>query len=174
MNHKHCAAKCYANKAYRAYPSTKTAWNKNFELAKTDLDGVEAQLTAYLKKYKKTLFRIHVSGDFFSQAYLDMWKRIAETYPAIRFLAYTKVYWLDYSDKPNNLEIVLSTFETMPNALDVIEKLSKKYNLPIAHAGQEMPEIENMEFIDCPWDCETCQACWFLSETKSNVFFKYH
>jgi hypothetical protein len=34
--------------------------------------------------------RIHVAGDFFSQAYFDAWLMVAEAHPEITFYAYTK------------------------------------------------------------------------------------
>ena len=40
---------------------------------------------------KYGVVRIHESGDFFSQPYIDMWARIAEAYPKMKFFAFTKV-----------------------------------------------------------------------------------
>ena len=169
LNHKHCAAKCYARKAYQAYPNTTKAYDRNFEIAK-DLNILKTQLRNYLDGYKRPYFRIHVSGDFFSQEYLNMWLNIVSEYPNIRFLAFTKVYWFDYSKKPGNLEIVLSTFDSMPDSTD--SKLRKKYKLPIALAGQENPNRK--KYIACTGDCSVCKSCWHLSEKRKDVFFKYH
>jgi hypothetical protein len=170
LNHKHCALKCYAQKAYKAYPNVKKAYNRNYQIVKNDLDDFKSQMMEFLDSYEKQYFRIHVSGDFFSQEYLDTWLEICAKYPNIRFLAFTKSYWLKYENKTGNLSIVFSTFDTMPENTD--NKLSEKYGFPIARAGAINPASE--KYIDCLDDCSKCKSCWHLSETGNNVFFKYH
>lgn len=55
------------------------------------------------------MVRIHDSGDFFSQDYLDAWKAIAAAFPSVIFYAYTKSLHLDIeTDKPLNLRITQS------------------------------------------------------------------
>jgi hypothetical protein len=45
--------------------------------------------------------RVHVAGDFFSQAYLDAWLAVARARPRTRFYAYTKAlpFWLRRRDE---------------------------------------------------------------------------
>jgi hypothetical protein len=168
LNSTHCEEKCYAKKAYRSYPNTTKAYDRNLRIAKKSLDNLKQQLVEYLSSYKKDKFRIHVSGDFISQKYLDMWIYIARRFPNIGFMAFTKVYWFDYSKIPSNLEVIFSVFDTMPKT--TISRLKSKYNKPIALAGETRPK----GYMDCPGNCETCGACWSLSKTKTDVFFHYH
>jgi hypothetical protein len=168
LNSTHCASRCYARKAYRSYPNTTAAYDRNLKIAKKSLKNLKKQLSDYLSSYKKNKFRIHVSGDFFSQKYLDMWIDIAKQYPDIGFMAFTKVYWLDFSQAPENLQIIFSVFDTMPKT--TIPRLRKKYNKPIALSGNIKPK----KYFDCPGNCETCGVCWTLSKTKQSVFFHYH
>jgi hypothetical protein len=170
LNHKHCASKCYALKAFRAYPNVKKAYSRNFDIVKSDLKDFENQMEKFLSNYEKKYFRIHVSGDFFSQEYLNSWIILASKFKKIRFKAFTKSYWLNFDNKPANMEIVFSTFDTMPKGTD--EKLKKKYDFPIAAAGEKNPDESKYE--NCEDDCSVCKKCWHLSETGKNVFFKYH
>ncbi len=96
-----------------------------------------------------------------------MWFEVISLFPHINFLAYTKAYSLNYSGKPDNLEILISTFETMPKGTD--EKLKKKFGFQIALAGENNPG-----YFECPGSCETCKTCWHASERKTNIFFHYH
>lgn len=169
-NHSFCAVKCYARKAYRAYPNTTKAYDRNFRVAKENLDNLKQQLLDYLKNYKRQYFRIHVSGDFYSQKYLNMWIEICKENPDIRFMSFTKCYSLDYSNKPDNLEIIFSTFDNMPKGTS--DKIKKKYNKPIALAGESNPEKNY--YLKCIDDCGACKSCWHLSENGKGVFFEYH
>jgi hypothetical protein len=57
---------------------------------------------------KATHVRIHDSGDFYSQEYLDSWIAIARKRPDVVFYAYTKSLHLDWQAAPENLRIVQS------------------------------------------------------------------
>jgi hypothetical protein len=57
------------------------------------------------------MFRVHVSGDFFSQTYFDAWMQVATMNPDKRFYAYTKSlpYWVKRRDSvPSNFELTSS------------------------------------------------------------------
>jgi len=47
-------------------------------------------ISAQIKADKIQQLRIHVTGDFFSRSYLEMWKRIVKENPAVTFWTYTK------------------------------------------------------------------------------------
>jgi hypothetical protein len=55
--------------------------------------------------------RIHAAGDFFNQAYFDMWIEIAKENPDVEFWAYTKSlkYWVNrINEIPANLVLTAS------------------------------------------------------------------
>ncbi len=55
--------------------------------------------------------RIHASGDFFNQAYFDMWLKLAQCRPDVEMWAYTKSisYWVNrLGDIPDNLILTAS------------------------------------------------------------------
>ena len=92
------------------------------------------------------LIRIHVGGDFYSQAYFDAWIEVAQRMPDVIFYAYTKSLglWVNrMEDIPDNLRLVASRggkFDKfidehdLPSATVVLHpKEAKKLGLPIDH-----------------------------------------
>jgi len=60
---------------------------------------------------KAKAVRIHMSGDFYSQAYFDLWLKICRDNPTVEFWAYTKSlkYWVNrLQNIPNNLTLTAS------------------------------------------------------------------
>lgn len=90
LNCKDCKKDCYALKPYNRYPCVKTAWDRNFELAKTN-EFVAYIIDQISRCKKEVVVRIHVAGDFFSQDYIDAWEKIAWTFPNVKFYSYSKV-----------------------------------------------------------------------------------
>ena len=81
---------CYAMKEQKRYPSTLIARTGRYEasLQEDFVDRIVYELK-YAKK-KPKYYRIHASGEFYSQEYVDKWQKIAEQFPEITFYAYTK------------------------------------------------------------------------------------
>jgi len=128
--------KCYAASAERFPSCRKSRWS-NFDFVKGG--GVPE-----IPKRAKAV-RIHASGDFFSQAYFDMWLELCVNNPNVEFWAYTKSlkYWVSrLNDIPDNLTLTASVGGTM-------DKLIKEYNLKNAEV------VKSKDFaIDRPID--TC------------------
>lgn len=83
---------CYAKKSEIQYVNTFQKRNRNYALAKKNLDLLEKLLRSQYeaKRGKVAISRIHSAGDFFSQDYVDMWGRIINDFKDILFYAYTK------------------------------------------------------------------------------------
>lgn len=106
-----CRGVCYAKQGRYIMSSVQNArlhnLNAFLESPTAFIAGAIADLTRFVKRYN--VVRIHDSGDFFSQSYLDAWKTIAASFPNVIFYAYTKSLFLDISaGKPQNLRIVQS------------------------------------------------------------------
>lgn len=96
------AYKCYASSAER-FPAVRANRWSNYEFTK---DGGTVELPK-----GTTAVRIHSSGDFYSQAYFDMWVAVAEQNPSVEFWAYTKSlnFWVRRLDViPSNLILTAS------------------------------------------------------------------
>lgn len=94
--------RCYAASPER-FPAVREHRWKNFEYV---LNGGIPQIPKDCKA-----IRIHASGDFFNQAYFDMWLDLARNNPDIEMWAYTKSlkYWVTrLRDIPSNLILTAS------------------------------------------------------------------
>jgi hypothetical protein len=54
-----------------------------------------------------TCLRIHESGDFYNQEYLERWKDIADYFPGLTFYTYTKSE-LTFEGAPDNMKFYMS------------------------------------------------------------------
>lgn len=165
-----CARDCYALKAYRQYKATKTAWDDNYEMAVKNRDEYFEALHAHLVRHAVKLFRWHVAGDILDDDYLARMKALARLHSGTKFLAFTKMFKLDYSDLPSNLVIVLSMWVGMPEP---------KLDLPKAwyQDGTETRIPAHVKPCRASKDnnvtCETCTKCFNLKAGQA-VYFKAH
>lgn len=103
-----CAAVCYARQGTFTWPVVKAAREFNLAAARRDIRQFQLDAIADLARIAAVTVRVHDSGDFFSQNYLDAWAAIARTFPGKRFYAYTKSLHLDFSGMPGNFQIIQS------------------------------------------------------------------
>lgn len=117
-------------------------------------------MSEIIRNMKLPWFRIHESGDFYNQEYLNKWIQIARNNPYTWFLAYTKNWLLDFSKVPNNLTIRYSS--------DISSKHIKR-ELPACYVGVKKPD----NFFECKKKCEPgyCMACW---DKKIDVYIPVH
>ena len=153
-----CQKYCYAVKHYKQYPEVRNAWDSNLKLAQMDRKAYFTMIRRYLLKMIPQYFRWHVSGDILDQKYLDQMKRIASDFYFVSFLVFTKRYSLDFSDRPDNLTVILSTWPgiEIPNTA-----------LPLAFIETDERAFNS---IKCKELCEGCRICWGLK--NNNVTLK--
>ena len=166
LNCKDCSKNCYAVKAQRMYTDTMIFRECNFDMVKTNISLLKKLLCEQLSKTKITSVRIHSSGDFYNQAYLDMWSEVISLYPHIKFYAYTKVDKIlnfDKIVKHTNFNLICSLIEGQINfgSVAYCEELSKKHNTFICPVGY------NSKTVKCGKECSYC-----ISE--KNVCFVQH
>lgn len=108
-----CRGVCYAKQGRYIMAGVKNArlHNLTFFLNSGPVGFIAAavhDLTRLCAK-RYNVVRIHDSGDFFSQEYLNAWKVIARSLPKVIFYAYTKSLHLNIDENcPPNLRIVQS------------------------------------------------------------------
>jgi hypothetical protein len=174
-----CYAKCYARKAYRLYPSTRKAWDKNFNLYKKNPGKYFKLLDDFLTKKLPTHFRFHVAGDIPDQEYFNaMVFDIVKKHKNIKFLVFTKRFDLikTLNNQPENMSIVLSMWPGLPVDID----LALKYRIAWVFDKNNIDNrIPKKNVIACNSNCQTCnkgkgKACWDLLKLKKDVIFKIH
>lgn len=161
-----CASTCYAVKSYKQYPNVKSAWDRNLKLVKNNLDVFKVQITKELVKTRKKTVRIHSSGDFISQAYIEAWAEIAEGFPEISFYTYTKSMGrFDFTSLKNLSNVnIIDSF--LPNglknygSLEYCLEAEKKYDSFICPATLD-------KNVKCGEGCNYCVQ-------NNNVVFLEH
>lgn len=103
-----CATLCYARQGHYIMPHVAATREFNLAIARKDLNEFGQLLKIDLGKIKNKIIRVHDSGDFFSQEYLDTWFAAAKEFKKKKFYAYTKSLHLDFSKKPKNFQIIQS------------------------------------------------------------------
>lgn len=101
-----CRAVCYAKQGRLAMPAAVNVRRTNLEAAQSSTFVVD--MVQALTASRTNIVRVHDSGDFFSQAYVDAWVAIATACPDVTFYAYTKSLHLDFARMPGNFRIVQS------------------------------------------------------------------
>ena len=167
LNCRECKGFCYAMKAQRQYPGTYNRRAILTWLAKYDLITLESMIYSQLMSTTKKIVRIHSSGDFFSQAYVDMWTRIVKRFPGIRFYTYTKVdNLLDLASLKacqnfNCVESMLPDGSINFGSLEYIREKAKQFKAAICPYGI------SKHAVHCGKECSACL-------TKKNVVFLVH
>ena len=164
-----CKKSCYAMKFFRMYPSVKKAWTENSKQLQSNRDKYFDDVHAFLQKKLPRFFRWHVAGDIPDRDYLLRMIVLADIYPEIKFLAFTKRHDLlkDFhaNDIPDNLSIVASMWPGWGTA-------PKGYQRAWMQDGTEKRVPENA--LECPGACHNCGACWNLKNLKRDVVFHKH
>jgi hypothetical protein len=110
------AFQCFAANEENQYEDTRRQRWHNFDLLKKHLNDSAAMADLISRSLltlpaKTNVIRIHVSGDFFNQAYFLAWCEVAKRNPSLIFYAYTKSIrtWIDNrASVPANLIITAS------------------------------------------------------------------
>ncbi|MCH5138472.1 hypothetical protein JMF89_14855 [Clostridiaceae bacterium UIB06] len=171
-----CKKFCYAKKAENVYPNVLPSRSENLQDTKNDnfIEDMINTIEYYLNKRsrkdgnkmtkeKNVYFRIHESGDFYSQEYFDKWIIIARFFPEVNFLAYTKsVIFVKNSklDIPSNFTVRFSVWDDTKE--DQIQ-MANSLNLPIYTADQEeglRKKVVYGGFNFCHCDCSKCKDCY--------------
>ena len=105
-----CAAKCYAAKLCRIYPTVREAYTRNLEIYRSSPAEYFAQVKAAAATTR--FFRWHVSGDIIGAEYFSGMVQTARDLPGTAFLAFTKKYNIvnrdieKFGPRPDNLKII--------------------------------------------------------------------
>lgn len=158
---KSCPCKCpgcYAQTGFYNMPSVKNSLEYNFMLCREYLDFVDRAIRAQLDTCKPGQeVRIHAAGDFFSDAYAEMWRGIVADYPSMIFWTYTKAMkyeaMLDDYDNGNIVKSLIPgiglNFGHCDYIADTYEKLIQRgESVHICRCG-----------IDSDQHCAGCHAC---------------
>jgi hypothetical protein len=163
--HLPCFEKCYARKAYRCYPSARSAWDENLKLWQASPSRFILELSSWLSDNKPKYFRWHVGGDIPDEMYLKMMIAVAEVFRETKFLAYTKKLELfAHVHLPDNLMVILSRWPD--------DKFGGSWHRQAWMLNPEHPDTRIPETVfECPGTCDNCKFCF---DGQGDVVFKKH
>lgn len=169
-----CAGACYAKRPYQRYRETHAQWDRNLDALTTGapLPVIPASVRA---------FRIHVSGDFYSAAYVRQWQRHVRRYPDVLFWAYTRNWRrkrmlraLDQLRAEPNVQLFASTDPSIPEVPPAGWRIAFVRDAAGAGPGGD----DRFTGLACPEQdhrqesCLTCGYCF--RGRRGNVSFKFH
>lgn len=143
-----CATLCYARQGRYTTSRPIQAREFNLNIVRTDLIKFKEFAIQDLSRMKtRKTVRVHDSGDFFSQDYLDSWFEIARTFPDKKFYAYTKSIHLDRSKTPSNFQIVQSVGGLLDRLIDTTQSHSRIF---VSHKDRVKAGYVNGNINDGP------------------------
>lgn len=112
-----CVKFCYARKGAYVWSNVKPAFEKRYELSKTD-QFVSKMYDEIVKK-KPDYIRVHDSGDYYSRKYLHKWLDLARLFPEVKFYSYTNMVQLFKEiDLPPNFDVIFSDSGKQTHLID--------------------------------------------------------
>ena len=84
-----CRAACYA-KRFGRFRNLSSMYANNLEAAESP--GFASEMVEEITRRDAKVVRIHVSGDFYSAAYVRKWVAIVKRLPGVAFYAYTRSF----------------------------------------------------------------------------------
>ncbi|WP_427366532.1 GP88 family protein [Candidatus Caldatribacterium saccharofermentans] len=157
----HCREICYGVKGGQVL-LTRVVKSYNRNLAATEKPNFVERMARAIENAMQSgevkAFRIHVVGDFYSQAYLEKWKEIARRFPDLRFAAWTKSWQLDFSKLPENMNV----FYSIVKDTVVVNPTIHRYCI----LDEEGKYLKRKDVFVCPYPdikegaCERCWACY--------------
>ena len=160
---------CYALKAQRQYPAVHNYRLSNLWQYLHDAKGLRARIVGQLAMGRWTQCRVHTSGEFIDQAYVEFWYGIARQFPGIRFFAYTKkLRELDFeTSRPSNFNVIDS--KPVVKELEAVNYGSLPYIEALAAAiRDETGEPVKLcpcgidKSVRCGIDCTDCDKFRFV------------
>jgi hypothetical protein len=166
-----CAEVCYAGRrrCKKGGRNDKVSVFREANRLKSLSDSFVNDIVREIRFLGVVKVRIHESGDFYSQEYLDKWIRIARRCSDVTFMAYTRCFdLLNFSNVPANM-IVYSSFDpTSPRMPRAGERATF-----IVPDGKTAENVAPGYFV-CPAKamkakrvhnyCGTlCKRCWLAS-----------
>lgn len=160
---------CYAMKAQKRFPAVVNSRNKLYQasLQEDFVKNIVSELTKTRRLVEAV--RIHESGEFYSQEYINKWIAIAKALPDTKFYAFTK----------RKKDFDFSGFEGLNNAILIDSLKFGRLNYDKLPVVKDISKETNA--IICPSTLHenaicgvTCKHCWTKEAQKQGVLFVKH
>lgn len=152
---------CYAAREQVRFPAILDARTKRLEASSSSLFASQIVAEISRLRNKPKYFRIHASGEFYSQDYVDSWITIANAHPSITFYAYTK----------RMKDFDFSVLSAMSNVVIINSLHFNKLNYGTIDQAPEGAFICPSKTEKCG---DTCTYCMTKTAQTNGVFFLKH
>lgn len=123
------------------------------------------QAREYVKRHGthddfQPVFRVHDSGDLFSPSYADLWARICQALPHVKFWLPTR----QWRSRNGHMLAALRRLAALPNV--AVRPSALKFNDPAPVIdGLDAGTTASTDGFTCPApaqdnECRDCRACW--------------
>ena len=146
-----CVKFCYAKKGAYIWSNVQPAFEKRYQLSKTD-DFVNIMNQEIAKK-RPDYVRVHDSGDYYSRAYLDKWLAVAIHNPHVRFYSYTNcVDMLKNANLPDNYDIIFSDSGKQKHLIDETkDRHTKIFHSHNEHVSAGYTDASSVDLMATKW-----------------------
>lgn len=180
---------CYAMKGRHHFSNVQRAFIRNRKLLqKLHKNGSRLKAAKMLNNMipkGAALFRIHESGDFMSNWYIDIWASVIAGRPGVNFWAYTRSFSLDFSSilRNNNFTLWASTDQHNKSSATKFVNKYKKFGVRHAYGPWDINKDIPENSFSCPVTikklsvdgaCEKCMLCVVRNRVNKNVVFIEH
>ena len=134
--------RCFSASQEALFPAVRKSRWENFEkIVNAIKNNTLVELIINSIPKKATIIRVHVAGDFFSQAYFNAWMEVAKKRSDIVFYAYTKSigFWI------NQLGNIPSNFKLNASYGGKQDNLIEQYNLKYAKVVFSVEQAGNLK-----------------------------
>jgi hypothetical protein len=157
-----CIKFCYAKKGAYIWSNVQPAFEKRYQLSKTD-DFVSA-IHAEIQRKKPDYVRVHDSGDYYSTKYLNKWIQIAKDNPTVRFYSYTNmVDMLLKAELPDNYDVIYSNSGKQKHLID--ERKHRHTKIFSTHS-----DLMDGDYVDAS-RLDLMATKWFSKNKKVGLIF---
>lgn len=164
---------CYGVYGRYTFQSVKDSLARKTWIVRNDLDWFTDEIIHELNVKKVKYCRIHVTGDFFSAAYVMAWFRIACACPNVKFWTYTKSFG-------HGFDAELNLLNSLPN-VNIVKSVIPGCGFNYGHCDHILDIYykllsENKTPYICPCGyhddthCSNCRGC---SENEHVLFIEH-
>jgi len=180
---------CYAMKGRHYFQSVQKSFVRNRlllqKLQKHKSFNKAIQLLSEMIPKNTKIFRIHESGDFYSQWYIQVWAKVVRSRPDVMFWAYTRSFHLDFSKLTRQPNFALWASTDTYNQKEAKNFVRRYENSKVKHAygpwKHDVPIPENSficpvtsKRMDVDGACEKCMLCVDKNRVHKHVVFMAH
>lgn len=157
-----CVKFCYAQKGAYVWSNVKPAFEKRYELTRSD--KFVSKMSDELFKKRPDYVRIHDSGDYYSKSYLQKWIDIANLFPEIKFYSYTNsVAMLKEANLPSNFDVIFSDSGKQKSMIDIINDRHTKI-------FSSKKDLEDAGYVNAS-EIDLYATKWFSNNNKVGLVF---